>query len=71
MVRRSFSLINSSSKGKDEDDQMTGVVELRTLYEAATNRLLRVAVNGFMESVVLVLGVMCELDVDVIGKAEV
>ena len=40
---------------------------LRTEYKAATNRMLRVAVNGFMESLGLVLGIMEELDVDVIG----
>ena len=39
---------------------------LKTVYQAATNRMLRVAVNGFMESLRLVLGVMEELDVDVL-----
>lgn len=29
--------------------------------------MLRVAVNGFMESLSVVLGVMAELDVDVLG----
>lgn len=38
---------------------------LRTEYKATTNRMLRVAVNGFMESLGVVLGVMEELDVDV------
>lgn len=41
---------------------------LRTEYKAATNRMLRVAVNGFMESLGVVLGVMEELDVDVLAK---
>ena len=40
---------------------------LRTEYKASTNRMLRVAVNGFMESLSVVLGVMEELDVDVLG----
>ncbi|TVY21336.1 hypothetical protein LARI1_G001364 [Lachnellula arida] len=40
---------------------------LRTEYKATTNRMLRVAVNGFMESLSVVLGVMEELDVDVLG----
>ncbi|KAI9053586.1 hypothetical protein LZ554_002540 [Drepanopeziza brunnea f. sp. 'monogermtubi'] len=40
---------------------------LRTEYKATTNRMLRVAVNGFMESLGLVLGIMEELDVDVLG----
>lgn len=43
---------------------------LRTEYKATTNRMLRVAVNGFMESLGVVLGIMEELDVDVIGGGE-
>lgn len=39
---------------------------LRTVYKATTNRMLRVAVNGFMESLGVVLAVMEELDVDVL-----
>jgi EKC/KEOPS complex subunit PCC1/LAGE3 len=34
-------------------------------YTATTNRMLRVSVNGFLESVGVVLGVMRDLDVDV------
>lgn len=41
---------------------------LRTEYKAATNRMLRVAVNGFMESLGVILGVMEELDVDVLAQ---
>ncbi|KAI9784651.1 MAG: hypothetical protein M1839_001873 [Geoglossum umbratile] len=52
LVRRSFSQVEESV--------------LRTEYKATTNRMLRVAVNGFMESVSVVLGVMEELDVDVL-----
>ncbi|KAI9830124.1 MAG: hypothetical protein M1819_005801 [Sarea resinae] len=40
---------------------------LKTEYRATTNRMLRVAVNGFMESLTLLLGVMEDLDVDVLG----
>ncbi|KAF2140608.1 uncharacterized protein K452DRAFT_299342 [Aplosporella prunicola CBS 121167] len=43
-------------------------------YRAATNRMLRVAVNGFFESLGVVLGVMEELDVDTVllpGKESV
>lgn len=43
-------------------------VVLRTQYKATTNRMLRVAVNGLMESLGVVLGVMEELDVDVLGE---
>ena len=39
---------------------------LRTTYRATTNRMLRVAVNGFFESMGVVLQVMEELDIDVI-----
>lgn len=42
---------------------------LRTVYAATTNRMLRVAVNGFMESIGVVLGVMEELDVDVLAES--
>ncbi|KAL8767970.1 MAG: hypothetical protein Q9209_005641 [Squamulea sp. 1 TL-2023] len=41
---------------------------LRTEYRATTNRMLRVSVNGFFESMGLVLGVMQELDVDVLAQ---
>lgn len=41
---------------------------LRTVYRAKTNRMLRVAVNGFMESLGVVLGVMERLDVDVLSS---
>ncbi|KAL8805131.1 MAG: hypothetical protein Q9182_002113 [Xanthomendoza sp. 2 TL-2023] len=40
---------------------------LRTEYKATTNRMLRVSVNGFLESMGVVLGVMQELDVDVLA----
>jgi len=39
---------------------------LRAKYIATTNRMLRVAVNGFMESLTLVLEVMEQLDEDVL-----
>lgn len=75
LVRRSFSL--ASSKVEDANDNAhattalpNGSIEnqtvLRTIYEATTNRMLRVAVNGFMESLGVVLQVMEELDVDVL-----
>lgn len=52
---------NGEELGKDED-----LTVLRIEYKATTNRMLRVAVNGFMESLGVVLGVMEELDVDVL-----
>ena len=48
-----------------DDERLT---VLRTEYKATTNRMLRVAVNGFMESLGVVLGVMEELDVDVLAE---
>lgn len=59
LVCRSFSTISPS---QSEEETV-----LRTEYKATTNRMLRVAVNGFMESLSVVLGVMEELDVDVLG----
>ena len=52
---------NSAGDGKE-------LSVLRTEYKATTNRMLRVAVNGFMESLGVVLGVMEELDVDVLAE---
>jgi EKC/KEOPS complex subunit PCC1/LAGE3 len=60
-VRRSFSTVASGS-----DPALT---VLRTEYAATTNRMLRVAVNGFMESLGVVLEVMEMLDVDVLEGA--
>jgi EKC/KEOPS complex subunit PCC1/LAGE3 len=39
---------------------------LRIEYKAATNRMLRVAVNSFLENLALVVEVQEELDVDVV-----
>ncbi|KAF2758368.1 Pcc1-domain-containing protein [Pseudovirgaria hyperparasitica] len=61
-VRRSFSIPSTDPS----------VLEVR--YVATTHRMLRVAVNGFFESLGVVLGVMEELDVDTLsldGKEEV
>ncbi|KAF2462179.1 transcription factor Pcc1-domain-containing protein, partial [Lineolata rhizophorae] len=60
LVRRSFSLGGIHGGGDDE-------TVLKVEYAATTNRMLRVAVNGFFESLGVVLGVMEELDVDVVG----
>lgn len=43
-----------------------GETILRVGYKATTNRMLRVAVNSFMDSLALVLEVQEEMDVDVI-----
>ncbi len=72
LVRRNFSLVASNATlPRSVGDQEAGLqdedkVVLRTEYSATTNRMLRVAVNGFMESLGVVLQVMEELDVDVL-----
>ena len=71
LVQREFSVISPGAVAAGADfvksDEET---ILRTEYKATTNRMLRVAVNGFMESLGVVLGVMEELDVDVLGGRE-
>ncbi|ESZ98239.1 hypothetical protein SBOR_1335 [Sclerotinia borealis F-4128] len=67
LVQRTFSLISPPSALTSSSSPQTSI--LRTTYLATTNRMLRVAVNGFMESVSVVLGVMEELDVDVLEGA--
>ncbi|KAF2432359.1 Pcc1-domain-containing protein [Tothia fuscella] len=57
LVQRFFSL-DSSSEFEDKT-----VLQVR--YQATTNRMLRVAVNGFFESLKVVVQVMEDLDVDV------
>ena len=47
-----------------EDEEETVLV---TQYSATTNRMLRVSVNGFFESVAVVLNCMKELDLDVVS----
>ena len=42
---------------------------LRIEYRATTNRMLRVVVNGLIESLALVLNVMEDLDKDILQKA--
>lgn len=65
LVHRRFSLVSSAADeitaGEDGLDKPETTV-LRTEYSATTNRMLRVAVNGFMESLGVVLHVMEELD---------
>lgn len=75
LVKREFSLDSSNDASADSNrvtadghDTSRQLVILRTQYKATTNRMLRVAVNGFMESLVVVLGVMEELDVDVLEQ---
>lgn len=72
LVRREFSTVNvaSASGGAgarvDGDDDVTGQNVMRVLYKATTNRMLRVSVNSFMDSLSLILEVMERLDADVL-----
>lgn len=59
LVRRTLRVL-----GQDADAE--GAV-LRVEYAATTNRMLRVAVNTFMDSLRLVVEVMERLDVDVLA----
>lgn len=66
LVRRTISVVSAPEdtiQTPGEDKRI-----MRTMYSATTNRMLRVAVNGFMESIGVVLQVMEELDVDVLEQ---
>ena len=75
LVRRKFALVPSNPtspvNGRTDDAQVEDEAHtiLRTEYSATTNRMLRVAVNGFMESLGVVLQVMEELDVDILESS--
>ena len=62
---------NDTTVQPEDDDLEENKTVLTTEYKATTNRMLRVAVNGFMESLGVVLGVMEELDVDVLESLKV
>lgn len=57
--------LGQGQKGEDGDFEKT---ILKTEYVATTNRMLRVAVNGFFDSLGTVIQVMEELDTDVIHE---
>ncbi len=69
LVHRSFSTVSPASTNENDPSLVDSSEEsiLRAEYKATTNRMLRVAVNGFMERLSVVLGVMEVLDVDVLG----
>jgi EKC/KEOPS complex subunit PCC1/LAGE3 len=73
LVRREFSTVDvaSASGGPARldhggGDDVTAQNVMRVLYEATTNRMLRVSVNSFMDSLSLILEVMERLDADVL-----
>ncbi|KAI1660247.1 Pcc1-domain-containing protein [Daldinia decipiens] len=67
LVKRTFSLDQSDEDTINGD---SGGNILRTEYKATTNRMLRVAVNSFMDSLSLVVEVMQELDTDVLATED-
>ncbi|KAI8962704.1 Pcc1-domain-containing protein [Daldinia sp. FL1419] len=67
LVKRTFSIDQSNANTSNGD--ITGNI-LRTEYKATTNRMLRVAVNSFMDSLNLVVEVMQELDTDVLDTQD-
>jgi EKC/KEOPS complex subunit PCC1/LAGE3 len=69
LVQRDFSTVTAAENEAGAVSTAERSV-LRTEYKATTNRMLRVAVNGFMESLDLVIGVMEELDLDVLEADE-
>lgn len=66
-MHRSFALKSPNSNTGDDADEEDKTV-LETTYRATTNRMLRVSVNGFMDTLGVVLGVIEELDVDVLSE---
>jgi EKC/KEOPS complex subunit PCC1/LAGE3 len=61
LVTRSFTLIRDTGAPEGSPEKILAVE-----YAATTDRMLRVAVNGFFESLGVVLHCMEELDVDVV-----
>lgn len=67
-MRRTFSVAVSVDAAPAEQDDEGSI--LRTEYRATTNRMLRVAVNSFMDSLNLVIEVMEQLDEDVLASKD-
>ncbi|KAI1437608.1 Pcc1-domain-containing protein [Xylaria sp. CBS 124048] len=65
LVSRTFALAASP-----EEDAGPETSVLQAQYKATTNRMLRVAVNSFMESLSLIVEVMAELDEDVLAVGD-
>ncbi|KAF4337047.1 transcription factor Pcc1 [Fusarium beomiforme] len=69
LVRRQLTVVPApaSTQGSPSGDDANARL-LEVQYKATTNRMLRVAVNGFMESLKLVVEVMEQLDTDVLDQ---
>ncbi|KAF4977093.1 hypothetical protein FZEAL_6326 [Fusarium zealandicum] len=66
LVRRHLTVVPAPTQGPSDRDAHL----LDVQYKATTNRMLRVAVNGFMESLKLLVEVMEQLDTDVLGQQQ-
>ncbi|RKF83681.1 hypothetical protein GcM3_010017 [Golovinomyces cichoracearum] len=70
LVHRTLTTISSSSPCSPSlclAESQKSIV--RTHYKAKTNRVLRVALNGFMESLSVIIAVMAELNVKTLETA--
>lgn len=65
-MRRAFFLTAPSQLTEASASTAPDESILQVNYAATTNRMLRVAVNGFIESIGVVIGVMRDLDLDVV-----
>jgi EKC/KEOPS complex subunit PCC1/LAGE3 len=65
LVDRTFEVVDPTGHRTDGDGPGSSKTALRVIYRATTNRMLRVSVNGFFESLRLVVQVMEDLDIDV------
>ena len=70
LVRRELSVVPAGSVDANADSGGDAPQFLRAEYRATTNRMLRVAVNSFMDSLKLVVEVMEQLDVDVLAQQQ-
>ncbi|KAM0329916.1 hypothetical protein ACHAQA_004082 [Verticillium albo-atrum] len=66
LVSRAFAVKPQPATSTDAGAAASSVLEVH--YKATTNRMLRVAVNSFMDSLKLVIEVMEQLDEDVLEK---
>lgn len=66
MVKRTFAVVKPVDAPSQTSDEAKTVLQVH--YKATTPRMLRVAVNGFFESLNVVVQVMEELDVDVLHE---
>jgi EKC/KEOPS complex subunit PCC1/LAGE3 len=65
LVDRTFDIVEPAEHQSKGDVAVSSKSTLQVIYRATTNRMLRVSVNGFFESLRLVVQVMEDLDVDV------